>query len=39
MSKNGQKVQISCYKMNTFWECNVWYGEYGYLKADKKVDF
>ena len=39
MSKNGQKIQISSYKMNKFWECNVRYGDCGYLKADKKVDF
>lgn len=25
--------------MNKFWECNVWYGDDGYLKAGKKVDF
>lgn len=28
MGEGGPKVQISTYKMNKSWECNVQYGDY-----------
>ena len=44
MSEGGQKVQISRYKINKSWRCNIQHGDYSlqyrraYLKDAKRVD-